>query len=54
MVVRQKNPLIEYKREGFQMFMAMNESITQKTLKVLFHIKAAPVHEEKRIRLELE
>ncbi len=44
----QKDPLIEYKREGFAMFQAMLSSIKQKTLEVLFHIKAALPHEEAR------
>jgi preprotein translocase subunit SecA len=44
----QKDPLIEYKREGFTMFSAMLESIKQKTLEVLFHVKAIAPHEEAR------
>jgi preprotein translocase subunit SecA len=44
----QKDPLIEYKKEGFAMFSAMLESIKQKTLEVLFHVKAIAPHEETR------
>jgi len=44
----QKDPLVEYKREGFQMFSAMDFAIKQKTLEVLFHIKAVHAPEETR------
>ncbi len=39
----QKDPLIEYKREGFQMFVDLLEEINRETLKTLFRI---PVEEE--------
>ena len=32
----QKDPLVEYKKEGFQMFMDMLDSISEETLKVVF------------------
>ena len=41
----QKDPLIEYKREGFQMFMAMNGRIREKVLEVLFHVRSFSHHE---------
>ena len=39
----QKDPLIEYKREGFQMFVDLLDEINRETLKTLFRI---PVEEE--------
>jgi preprotein translocase subunit SecA len=36
----QKDPLIEYKREGFDMFSAMIETIQTDAVERLFHIKA--------------
>jgi preprotein translocase subunit SecA len=44
----QKDPLVEYKREGFQMFAAMDLAIKQKALEVLFHIRAIHAPEEAR------
>ncbi|MEK7767924.1 MAG: SEC-C metal-binding domain-containing protein, partial [bacterium] len=44
----QQDPLVEYKREGFRMFAAMDLSIKQKTMEVLFHIKTIASHEEHR------
>jgi len=44
----QKDPLVEYKREGFQMFSAMDLAIKQKVLEVLFHIRAIHQPEEAR------
>ncbi|MFH7325741.1 preprotein translocase subunit SecA [Desulfurivibrio sp. C05AmB] len=35
----QKNPLIEYKREGFQMFMEMIEAMREKTVSTLLRIR---------------
>ena len=40
----QKDPLIEYKREGFQMFVDLLDEINRETLKTLFRI---PVEEER-------
>ena len=37
----QKNPLNEYKREGFEMFAIMIETVKQQTLTTLFRIKLA-------------
>ena len=34
----QKNPLIEYKREGYEMFVALLEDINRETLRLLFRI----------------
>ncbi len=42
----QKDPLVEYKREGFQMFQAMDLAIKQKTLEVLYHVKSIHTPEE--------
>jgi preprotein translocase subunit SecA len=42
----QKDPLIEYKREGFGMFSAMLANVKHKTLEILFHVKAFSHHEE--------
>ncbi|MEK7477109.1 MAG: preprotein translocase subunit SecA, partial [Candidatus Coatesbacteria bacterium] len=44
----QKDPLVEYKREGFQMFAAMDLAIKQKVLEVLFHIRSIHAPEEVR------
>jgi len=46
----QKDPLIEYKREGFQMFMAMNGAIRGKVLEILFHVRTFTQHEEEERR----
>jgi preprotein translocase subunit SecA len=56
----QKNPLNEYKREGFEMFANMIETVKQQTLTTLFRIKIASQedvdHEalEKRKRQQAE
>ena len=42
----QKDPLVEYKREGFQMFSSMDLAIKQKVLEVLFHIRTMHAPEE--------
>ncbi len=44
----QRDPLVEYKREGFKMFQAMDIAIKQKTLEVLFHVKAFHGPDESR------
>ena len=44
----QKDPLIEYKKESFTMFQAMNQRIDEEVLKWLFHIE--PVQEEQQVR----
>src|SRR5574337_764382 len=38
----QKDPLIEYKREGFQMFEAMVERIKDQTIEYLYRVQVAP------------
>jgi preprotein translocase subunit SecA len=48
----QKNPLNEYKREGFEMFANMIETVKQKTLSTLFKIKIASEEEVDREALE--
>ena len=35
----QRDPLVEYKMSGYDMFNAMTESIAEETVRVLFHIK---------------
>ncbi len=48
----QKNPLNEYKREGFEMFAVMIETVKHKTLSTLFKIKIASEEEVDREALE--
>jgi preprotein translocase subunit SecA len=48
----QKNPLQEYKREGFEMFSAMIETIREQTLTTLFRIKIASDDEVDRDAME--
>ncbi len=56
----QKNPLIEYKREGFDMFMSMIESVKQQTVGTLMRVKIIQndelerMEEERRRQRELE
>ncbi len=38
----QKDPLIEYKREGFEMFEAMVERVKQQTVEYLYRVQVAP------------
>ena len=38
----QKDPLIEYKREGFEMFEAMVERLKQQTIEYLYRVQVAP------------
>ncbi|HLC21799.1 MAG TPA: preprotein translocase subunit SecA [Candidatus Methylomirabilis sp.] len=38
----QKDPLIEYKREGFEMFEAMVERVKQQTIEYLYRVQVAP------------
>ena len=45
----QKNPLNEYKREGFDMFMDLMETIKQQTLRSLFLIRLAEENEIERL-----
>ena len=39
----QKDPLIEYKKESFDIFQAMMANFEDETLKILFHLQPAPV-----------
>ncbi len=48
----QKNPLQEYKKEGFEMFSAMIETIREKTISTLFMIKIASEDDVDREALE--
>jgi preprotein translocase subunit SecA len=48
----QKNPLNEYKREGFEMFANMIETVKQQTLTTLFRIKIASQEDLDREALE--
>ena len=54
----QKNPLIEYKREGYEMFVALLEDINRETLRLLFRISVeetpAPSRTRQPVRLSLE
>ena len=38
----QKNPVVEYRFEGFEMFDAMVESIREETIRLLFTIQVQP------------
>ena len=46
----QRDPLVEYKREGFQMFLSLLEEINRETLKTLFRIPIdeAPIRSRSR------
>jgi len=48
----QKNPLQEYKKEGFEMFSAMIETIREQTLSTLFRIKLASEEDLDREAME--
>jgi len=48
----QKNPLNEYKREGFEMFAGMIETVKQQTLKTLFRVQLAKEEDVDREALE--
>jgi preprotein translocase subunit SecA len=48
----QKNPLNEYKREGFEMFSSMIEAVKQKTLSTLFRIQIAEEEDVDREAME--
>jgi len=49
----QRDPVIEYKMEGYEMFQAMIESIQQDTLRYLFRVqvKRAPEREQRPVNL---
>ena len=44
----QKDPLIEYKREAYEMFMDMMEAINQKTLEMIWRTQFVEVPAQKR------
>ena len=44
----QRDPLIEYKREGFEMFQMMFESINQEIAETIFRI--SPVEKQKKLK----
>ncbi len=44
--VAQRDPLVEYQREGYAMFQAMQESIKEDFARYMFHIEAVQVEEE--------
>jgi preprotein translocase subunit SecA len=48
----QKNPLDEYKKEGFDMFLAMIETVKEQTVSTLMRVQV--VHEDEVARLEEE
>ena len=52
----QKNPLIEYKREGYEMFVALLEDINRETLRLLFRISVEETPTQRRVpqRLSLQ
>ena len=47
----QKNPVVEYRYEGFEMFDAMIESIREETVRLLFTIQLKNNEEPKRERV---
>ncbi|MBQ8567614.1 MAG: preprotein translocase subunit SecA [Oscillospiraceae bacterium] len=47
----QKNPVVEYRYEGFEMFDAMNESIREETIRLLFTIQINNNEQPKRERV---
>ena len=42
----QRDPLVEYQREGFQMFEAMTESIKEESTQLFFHVDVDPAEVE--------
>jgi preprotein translocase subunit SecA len=49
----QRDPLVEYQREGFDMFAAMKEGIREETVGFLFHIEVSVEDDEDEDELEL-
>ncbi|MCI7551608.1 MAG: preprotein translocase subunit SecA [Actinomycetaceae bacterium] len=47
----QRNPLVEYKQEGFEMFQSMNDAIRSETVQYLFNFEL-PSEREHRMMLE--
>ncbi len=52
--IGQRNPVLEYKFEGFDMFEAMSQSIKEDTVKALFAARLRPNTEVKRQRIASE
>ncbi|HWN34338.1 MAG TPA: SEC-C metal-binding domain-containing protein, partial [Pseudonocardia sp.] len=50
----QRDPLIEYQREGFDMFAAMMDGIKEEAVGYLFNVQVAPVEATTRPGMELE
>ncbi len=48
----QKNPLNEYKKEGFNMFMAVMEAVKQKTVDTLFRVQLVQDEEVEQMSME--
>ncbi|WP_392423947.1 preprotein translocase subunit SecA [Barrientosiimonas humi] len=42
----QRDPLVEYQREGYQMFEAMNDAIKEESVQHLFHVEVDPAEVE--------
>lgn len=38
----QRDPLVEYQREGYQMFEAMNDGIKEESAQLFFHVQVDP------------
>ncbi|WP_297566015.1 preprotein translocase subunit SecA [uncultured Arcanobacterium sp.] len=47
----QRNPLVEYKQEGYQMFQSMNDAIRSETVRFLFNFEL-PSEQESRLQAE--
>ena len=50
----QHDPVIEYKNEGYEMFVAMNQGIREETIRRLFLVQLKPQQEVKRERVAKE
>ena len=50
----QHDPVVEYKNEGYEMFVAMNQGIRDETVRRLFSIRLRPQQEVKRQRVAKE
>src|SRR4029078_7287777 len=50
----QRDPLIEYQREGFDMFTAMLDGIKEETVSLLFHVQVQVVPAEPAVAPEPE
>ena len=50
----QHDPVVEYKNEGYEMFVAMNQGIRDETVRRLFAVRVRPKQEVKRERVAKE